>query len=110
MSRLPGELIKRLPENHLLSVASIAIVITAHAQSTTFTFGSNNGGGESQMALDGLAAGFVTVNGLTLTASANTGTFNSTATAGFGINNTGTDSTPLNLISLTLCRFRLTKP
>jgi PEP-CTERM motif len=57
-----------------------------NAQNVTFTFGSNSGGGESQAALDGLATGSVTVNSLTLTATANSGTFNSTSAAGFGIN------------------------
>ena len=70
----------------LLLAASLAIAITAQAQTTTFTFGSNSGGGESQLALDDKASGSVTVNGLTFTAAANTGTFNSTSTAGFGIN------------------------
>jgi hypothetical protein len=57
-----------------------------NAQNVTFTFGNNTGGGESQAALDGQASGNVTVSGLTLSASANSGTFNSTASAGFGIN------------------------
>jgi hypothetical protein len=56
------------------------------AQNVTFTFGNNNGLGESQAALDGLASGSVTVSGLTLSAAANSGTFNSTSTLGFGIN------------------------
>lgn len=69
----------------LLPVILIALSFTAQAQ-ITFTFGSNGGGGESQLALDGLATNSVTVGGLTLTATANSGTFNSTASAGMGIN------------------------
>ena len=69
----------------LLVVALITLACSVQAQ-VTFTFGSNNGLGESQAALDGLASGSVSVGGVTLSASANTGTFNSTASAGFGIN------------------------
>jgi hypothetical protein len=70
----------------LLPFALMALALAPQAQSITFTFGHNNGGGESQLALDGLSTGSVTVGGLTLTATANSGTFNSTATEGFGIN------------------------
>ncbi|MGH9693942.1 MAG: hypothetical protein ACRD5Z_07365 [Bryobacteraceae bacterium] len=75
---------------------AVAAAMTATSQATpiTFTFGNNNGGGESQAVLDGMSAGTVTVGGLTLTAAANTGTFNSTSMAGFGINATASgDST-----------------
>lgn len=65
----------------------------ALSQAQTFTFGNTNGGGQATLDLDGLASGSTTSGGVTLSAAADSGTFNSTTTAGFGINGAGTDST-----------------
>lgn len=65
--------------------ATVAIAIGAQGQ-TTFVFGNLNGGGQAAIDLDEKASGSTTMGGLTLTAAANTGIFNSAATTGFGIN------------------------
>jgi hypothetical protein len=70
----------------LTFLATAAMALSAHAQTVTFTFGSIGGGGQAALDLDDKASGSTTMGGLTLTATASSGLFNSTANDGFGIN------------------------
>lgn len=83
------KLVKRL-----LFVSLLGGMVASVNGQTTFVFGSNNGGGQAQFDLDGRSSGSTISGGLTLTATANSGTFNATANNGFGINGAGSgDST-----------------
>ena len=65
------------------------ILITASnisLSAQTFTFGNNTSAGQAQANFDDLESGSTTSGGLTLTATASSGTFNSTPAGGFGIN------------------------
>ncbi len=57
-----------------------------------FEFGPLNNGGQAASDLDGKSSASTTAGGITLTATANSGTFNSSNTAGFGINGAGDDT------------------
>lgn len=76
----------------LLLLASMTLALTAQAQ-TIFTFGNTTTGGQATLDLDDKLSGSTVSGGITLSAFADSGTFNSTTSAGFGINNTGTDNT-----------------
>jgi hypothetical protein len=71
----------------LILIASSNISVSAQ----TFTFGNNTDAGQAQEDLDDLVSGSTISGGLTLTATASSGTFNSTATGGFGINAMSSD-------------------
>lgn len=82
------KLVKRL-----LVVSLLGGMVASMSGQTTFVFGSNNGGGQAQSDLDGRSSGSTISGGLTLTATANSGTFNATASNGFGINGAGSGDT-----------------
>jgi len=72
---------------YILTLATTAVLTVATpAASIVFVFGSNTGGGQAQADLDGSPAGSTVSGGLTLTATTSSGAFNSTLSAGFGIN------------------------
>ena len=73
------------PQTHLIALITIA-TFNLSASAQTFTFGNNTSAGQAQADFDDLASGSTISGGLTLTASASSGTFNSTAIGGFGIN------------------------
>lgn len=73
------------PQTHLIALITIA-AFNLSASAQTFTFGSNTSAGQAQADFDNLASGSTIAGGLTLTATASSGTFNSTPAAGFGIN------------------------
>tara|TARA_B110000196_G_scaffold317607_1_gene331077 strand:+ start:5824 stop:6426 length:603 start_codon:yes stop_codon:yes gene_type:complete len=66
----------------LILIAASNISLSAQ----TFTFGNNTSAGQAQANFDDLESGSTTSGGLTLTATASSGTFNSTPAGGFGIN------------------------
>ena len=66
----------------LISIVASNLSVSAQ----TFTFGNNTDAGQAQADLDDLVSGSTISEGLILTATASSGTFNSTASGGFGIN------------------------
>lgn len=73
------------PQTPLLTLITIA-AFNLSVSAQTFTFGSNTSAGQAQADFDDLASGSTISGGLTLTATASSGTFNSTPAGGFGIN------------------------
>lgn len=69
----------------LLTVATVCFSTSASAQ-VTFQFGNITGGGQAALDLDGMGSGSTISGGVTLTATASSGAFNSTNAGGFGIN------------------------
>jgi len=66
----------------LITIAAFNLSVSAQ----TFTFGNNTNAGQAQADFDDLESGSTISGGLTLTATASSGTFNSTPAGGFGIN------------------------
>ena len=73
------------PQTPLLTLITIA-AFNLSVSAQTFTFGNNTSAGQAQADFDDLASGSTISGGLTLTAAASSGTFNSTTSGGFGIN------------------------
>jgi len=73
------------PHTPLLALITIA-AFNLSVSAQTFTFGNNTSAGQAQADFDDLASGSTISGGLTLTAAASSGTFNSTTSGGFGIN------------------------
>jgi hypothetical protein len=73
------------PQTPLLALITIA-AFNLSVSAQTFTFGNNTSAGQAQADFDDLASGSTISGGLTLTAAASSGTFNSTPAGGFGIN------------------------
>ena len=73
------------PQTPLLALITIA-AFNLSVSAQTFTFGNNTSAGQAQADFDDLASGSTISGGLTLTAAASSGTFNSTTSGGFGIN------------------------
>jgi len=71
---------------NLLFLSGAFVFVLNAVSAQTFEFGSISGGGQATTDLDGLSSGSTTVDGLTLTLTASSGTFNSTSGSGFGIN------------------------
>ena len=83
---------KRYEMNKLLVIAIAVIITTARPAKSAivvFDFASTSGTNQTGMDLDELAAGSSEVAGVTLSATANTGVFNLTASPNFGINASG---------------------
>ncbi|MEZ7843135.1 MAG: PEP-CTERM sorting domain-containing protein [Opitutales bacterium] len=78
------------PQTPLLTLITIA-AFNLSVSAQTFTFGSNTSAGQAQADFDDLASGSTISGGLTLTATASSGTFNSTPAGGFGINANASD-------------------
>jgi len=69
-----------------LFLLAMITVSSISASAQTFSFGDTTEAGQAQADLDGFASGSTVSGALTLTTTASSGTFNSTASAGFGIN------------------------